>query len=168
MAVSLISTGVQFPDASIQTTAAVALSVIYPVGSIYMNSSSATNPATLFGFGTWVQFGAGRMAMGVGGSFGIGATGGSNDSTLPSHTHTWSGTTSTIGNHTHNIQLNGQSGTYGGYITGSDVADEFTDSTDGAGSHSHTVSGTTAGAGSTPTNTNLPPYIVVYMWNRTA
>jgi YD repeat-containing protein len=38
----------------------------YPVGSIYMNASVATNPATLFGFGTWSAFGAGRVLLGDG------------------------------------------------------------------------------------------------------
>jgi len=36
---------------------------IYPVGSIYMNASSATNPGTLLGFGTWVEFGSGKMLV---------------------------------------------------------------------------------------------------------
>ena len=38
----------------------------YPVGSIYLNASVATNPATLFGFGTWTAFGAGRVLLGAG------------------------------------------------------------------------------------------------------
>jgi hypothetical protein len=33
---------------------------LYPVGSIYINATSAINPATLLGFGTWTAFGAGR------------------------------------------------------------------------------------------------------------
>lgn len=53
---------------------------IYPIGCIFA-STVGTNPgaAAMFGFGTWVQFAAGRMLMGNGGAFGIGATGGSND-----------------------------------------------------------------------------------------
>lgn len=39
---------------------------LYPVGSVYVNASVNTNPATLFGFGTWVAFGAGRVLLGVG------------------------------------------------------------------------------------------------------
>ena len=41
------------------------LANIYPVGSIYMNASDSTNPATLLGFGTWVAFGAGRVPVGI-------------------------------------------------------------------------------------------------------
>ena len=37
----------------------------YPVGSIYINASVATNPATLLGFGTWAAFGAGRVMVGL-------------------------------------------------------------------------------------------------------
>ena len=39
----------------IATTALVfaAMQALYPVGSIYSNVSSSTNPGTLFGFGTW-------------------------------------------------------------------------------------------------------------------
>ena len=35
---------------------------MYPVGAIYV-STVATNPNTLFGFGTWTTFGAGRVLV---------------------------------------------------------------------------------------------------------
>jgi microcystin-dependent protein len=58
---SLIETGVNAhtADESIHFT----LSTVYPVGCIY-TSTVATNPATLFGFGTWTAFGAGRVLVG--------------------------------------------------------------------------------------------------------
>lgn len=37
----------------------------YPIGSIYINASVATNPATLLGFGTWEAFAAGRVMVGI-------------------------------------------------------------------------------------------------------
>lgn len=40
------------------------LSLTYPVGSIYMNASSVANPSTLLGFGTWIQYGKGRVLAG--------------------------------------------------------------------------------------------------------
>jgi hypothetical protein len=47
---------------SVWATAAAALipmmKLVYPVGAIYISTLS-TNPATLFGFGTWAAFGAG-------------------------------------------------------------------------------------------------------------
>lgn len=39
-------------------------SIMYPVGSIYTNADVATNPATLLGFGTWAQYGSGRVLVG--------------------------------------------------------------------------------------------------------
>jgi len=42
-----------------------ALAASYPVGSIYMNATVATNPNTLLGFGTWIAFGAGRVPVGL-------------------------------------------------------------------------------------------------------
>ena len=46
------------------TTAFVqaALQALHPIGSIYTNVTS-TNPGTLFGFGTWTAFGAGRVMV---------------------------------------------------------------------------------------------------------
>ena len=58
----------------------------YPVGSIYMNCSNATNPGTLLGFGTWATFGAGRVLVGIDSSDtdfdGAEETGGSKTHTL--------------------------------------------------------------------------------------
>lgn len=44
-------------------TAAGAVDLFYPVGSIYLSVNS-TNPSSIFG-GTWVAFGAGRVLVGV-------------------------------------------------------------------------------------------------------
>lgn len=32
------------------------LAEAYPVGTVYVNATDSTNPATLLGFGTWVTF----------------------------------------------------------------------------------------------------------------
>lgn len=37
--------------------------LLYPVGSIYANASDSTDPATLFGFGTWASIGAGKVPV---------------------------------------------------------------------------------------------------------
>jgi hypothetical protein len=153
------------------TTITALGNLFYPVGSIY-TSTVATNPGTSLGFGTWTQFGAGRMMMGAGGSFGPGTTGGSNDATLPSHTHTASFSGDALAPHAHNLNEGVRVQTLGGSPTigivrgtgntpfGTEVA------AISAGTPTGSVSVSTVG--SSATNANLPPYIVVYMWQRTA
>ena len=125
---------------------------LYPVGSIYYNAEVATNPATLLGFGTWEAYAAGRVPVGKAGSGTfdtLDATGGAETHTLlvsemPSHSHTVTfprQNTSGGGGPVHPCMDNGTGGPV--YPTVS--------STGGDGAHN-----------------NLQPYIVVYMWKRTA
>ena len=210
---------------SIATTAFVntALQAVFPVGSVYINASVATSPATLFGFGTWSEIGAGRVLVGqnVGdASFDVlGETGGSKDATLVAHAHTGSGTTAVTSiNHAHTFNANtgtasanhvhevsdpghshSTSANFGGIgggggirvsnpeetenritinaaLTGISITASGADHFHGVGgttgatdpSHNHTFSFTTASQGSSATNANLQPYLVVKMWQRTA
>jgi len=155
------------------TTLAALGSLFYPVGSIY-SSTVSTNPGTSLGFGTWTAFGAGRVMIGNGGGFTAGATGGSADAVVVSHTHTaTSGSTDLSGTFyaanrasaapTATFSFTGatsDSSLSGGGLTGDIKQYAF------AGNHTHTVSVATAGVSAT--NANLQPYIVVYMWERTA
>jgi hypothetical protein len=162
--------------AFVQDVADAIKAALFPVGSIYTNSSVATNPGTLLGFGTWSAFGAGRVMVGFNSGNALfdtaEETGGSADSTLPSHTHTFSGTTSTIGTHQHEESIGtvGTFGTGGTYSRGNygGTGSGTVDLTNAGGSHDHTYSGTTASAGTSGTNANYQPYITVYMWKRTA
>lgn len=186
-------------NTQLATTAFVqaAMQALHPIGSIY-TSTSATNPGTSFGFGTWVAYGAGRVLLAAGGGYTAGATGGSVDAALPSHSHTYSANantgfqsndhahiaTSTVSDpgHSHTIPLNnssfGNNGsgapdarsstlTTGGAATGISVSTSISGVTSNH-THNVTLAGTTAANGVSPTNANLQPYVVVYMWNRTA
>lgn len=44
--------------------ATAAAQAMYPVGSVYINAASVTNPGTLLGFGTWVEYAKGRVLVG--------------------------------------------------------------------------------------------------------
>jgi hypothetical protein len=146
------------------TAIANALPLVYPVGSIY-TSTVSTNPATLFGFGTWVAFGAGRVMIGNGGGFSAGATGGSADAVVVSHTHTATSVVTDPG-HTHNLPGNTSSG--GINQTQIGVSNTSVNATSASATTGITVATTNASSGVSGTNANLQPYVVVYMWNRTA
>lgn len=157
---------------------------IYPVGSIYMSVNS-NNPSTYFG-GTWVAWGSGRVPVGINTSDSnfstVEKTGGASTVTLttsqmPAHTHTFTGssaTTNSKGAHTHNVGRDsdgaaGSGAVYTVHSAGVSGADN-TSPTSSAGAHTHTLTakGTNASTGGGGSHTNLQPYIVCYMWKRTA
>lgn len=151
------------------TTVAGAIAVLgpslYPVGSIYINAGVATNPATLFGFGTWTAFGAGRVMVGLNAGNPlfdtVEETGGSADAIVVSHTHTAS--VSDPGHaHTYDRPL-GQVG----YTQGGSQSVPYPQSVS-TGSAVTNISVTNSSTGSSGTNGNYQPYITVYMWKRTA
>ena len=150
------------------------LEYLYPVGSIYMSVGS-TSPAVLFG-GTWEQI-KDRFLLADGDTYHAGATGGS-------ATHTPSGT---VGNHTLTVNeipfhehgydafypsvVSGftphkvSTGNYDNYSNGKSKTDNMFDEngvlveTYGQ-PHNHTFTGTSAN--------DMPPYLTVYIWKRTA
>ena len=156
--------------AFVQQALQAAFQALHPVGSVYINATDNTNPATLFGFGTWAAFGAGRVPVGFDSSNALfntaEETGGSYDAIVVSHTHT--GTTGNqSANHTHTFSATTSSAgahqhagdwpndcTSASYAFGTSTAapsSVFCDTngtvsysalTNSAGSHSHTVSGT--------------------------
>ena len=140
------------------SVASAVKNALYPVGSIYVNATNNANPGTLLGFGTWSAFGAGRVLIGDGGGFSAGSTGGSADAIVVSHTHSI-----TDSGHQHNIPTV-PSGIDGSNAIGnSPFASTLTKTTNTA-----TTGISINSTGSSGTNANLQPYIVVYMWQRTA
>nr|DAG77420.1 MAG TPA: baseplate wedge protein [Caudoviricetes sp.] len=93
-----------FVDALKALSKQAVIDVVFPVGSVYISTAS-TNPATLFGIGTWERIGSGRTLIDAGGGFTAGSTGGADTHRLtvnemPAHNHTaW---TEAAGNHAHN------------------------------------------------------------------
>ena len=145
---------------------------IYPVGSIYMSTVS-TNPATLFGFGTWEAMPAGRVLLAQGKSswgttYNAGSTGGEATHQLtvgemPSHNH--SAWIDTQGYHTHGYPVsdNASSPQSSAY---DDNGGNAIWQTLGAGNHSHNIG--INNTGSNQPHNNLPPYIAIYIWKRIA
>jgi hypothetical protein len=157
-----------YANAAATTAATTAIQLLHPVGSIY-TSTVATNPATLFGFGTWVAFGAGRVLVGDGGGFAAGATGGSADAVVVSHTHTATSVVTDPG-HFHTITNISSSDSGSGKVSvGGQLTEGVPPNTDSKVTGITVATSTAVPVGSVAgTNQNLQPYIVVYMWNRTA
>ena len=136
-------------------TAATINNLVYPVGSVYVNATVSTNPATLLGVGTWVAYGEGRVPVGKAGSGTfdtLGATGGAETHTL---------TLNEIPSHNHN------NGSYQ-YLLLSNGSATIADTDSTSGEPNLAQQGAIQAAGGGAAHNNLQPYIVVYMWKRTA
>ena len=159
---------------------------IYPVGSIYMSTVS-TNPATLFGFGTWEAMPAGRVLLAQGKSdwgttYEAGSSGGeaTNQLTvgeLPSHGHTASTDTINIngGFRLDGTEIGGTTSASGVFSIGSSFTPSKGHGNSGGGSnagrninfnstHSHKITINNVGEGQS--HNNIQPYLTVYMWKR--
>jgi hypothetical protein len=140
--------------------------VVYPVGSIYMSVTS-TSPATLFG-GTWVQL-KDRFLLGAGDTYSNGATGGSATHTL---------TKSELPNVQLGLAVAPDRSGYGGTLLITTEQGSYKSKfASGSALKAPEVSlGTSASTSNIKTETlgsgyahnNMPPYLVVYMWKRTA
>lgn len=137
---------------------------IYPVGSIYTNASVSTNPSTLLGFGTWEEFGKGRVLVGVDSGQTefdtLGETGGAKTHTL---------TTGQLPSHSHSIPILTVRGGTRTLQSGSGADVRELQNTAGANNNpGNSQASTTGNQGSGEAHNNLQPYVTVYMWKRTA
>lgn len=142
------------------------LNTIYPIGSIYLSTNN-TNPGTFIG-GTWERL-KHVFLLGAGDSTDTaGSTGGSRDAIVVSHTHSMPSS----GSHGHGLRYYSYNGSQGqnnitlnfnGY--GGSLSQDINNvSVTGSGTHTHTINTT----GESGTEKNMPPYLAVYMWKRTA
>ena len=132
-------------EKSLEINGKTVFDMVYPVGSVYVSVNS-TSPATLFG-GTWVQI-KDKFLLSAGDTYKAGATGGEATHVL---------TVDEMPRHNHSIDNLNASGSTTPYMTvqaqekkgyGGNVQTFFT-----GGGQEHN---------------NMPPYIVVYIWQRTA
>jgi hypothetical protein len=122
------------------------LDYLHPVGSIYQ-STDPTSPADLFG-GTWEQI-KDRFLLAAGDSHEAGTTGGEEEHIL---------TAEEMANHTHGYDYTGQSDATGTgaikIVSPGSTANAYTGkATSNCGGQAHN---------------NMPPYLAVYTWRRTA
>lgn len=135
------------------------LEIVYPVGSVYITSSS-TSPATAFG-GTWTQI-KDRFPIACGSTYANGTTGGKATHTL---------TVAEMPQHKHRLRIgwgddNGEWNT----LNAATGAGSNWGSAGGFYYDESQVFGPGASAptkGDQPHN-NMPPYVAKYMWQRTA
>lgn len=147
--------------ASKKVTVAQIFGLLYPVGSIYISTLS-TNPATLLGVGTWSAFAAGKTLVGLDSGDTdfdtVEETGGEKivkltaaQSGLPAHTHP-------VKSNDNQYDI-GIGGTLAGGVLDAYGRNLSTDKA--------TATANSA-ANASEAHNNLQPYIVVYMWKRTA
>lgn len=117
----------------------------YPVGAIYLSVTDA-NPAALFG-GTWERIG-GRFLLGADSTYAAGSTGGEAERTL---------TVGEMPKHNHDVDNLDASGNATPFMT-VQAQDKK-----GFGGNVKTMY-----AGGNQPHNNMPPYLTVYMWKRTA
>lgn len=123
---------------------------VYPVGAIYLSTAS-TNPATLFGFGTWVQI-KDTFLLAAGSAYTAGSTGGAATHTLtvnemPAHNHS-----------AFYAKQGATDSTWGYNYTGGG----------GQMSQGAVSSSGISNRGGGQAHNNMPPYLAVYVWKRTA
>lgn len=152
------------------------LEAAFPIGFVYI-STVATNPAGLLGFGVWQAIGAGRVLVGIDPTQEefdtLGETGGAKEVTLttaqmPSHTHVQDSHNHVQNAHQHTaLTASNAAGTSGANFTRGSGS-QATLATTNATATNQAATATNQNTGGGQPHTNLMPYRVVHMWERTA
>lgn len=119
-----------------------------PVDSGKADLSTPAKVAAYYGFGTWEAYGSGQMLLGVSDGHAIGSTGGEETHRL---------TIDEMPSHNHNVNLGYGSGGMGSSCGRVD-----------ANNPANRSWGPTGMSGGGQSHNNMPPYITVYRWRRTA
>lgn len=128
----------------------------HPVGSVYITISSSFNPANQWG-GTWSKIAEGQCLIQAGTTYALGSTGGETthklaNSEMPSHTH-------------------GNQKGYSGYIqntSGWTNTGDIDFQTNPSASFRYYGSYPIGYTGGNLAHNNMPPYLAVNIWKRTA
>ena len=133
------------------------IDIVYPVGSIYM-SVNTVSPSILFGFGVWEKI-EDKFLLGSGTTFANGSTGGSADAVIVSHSHQ----ASIDGEY---IVTSGDPKANNTRVAYSASGNRWVDGQTSESDFHHRTETSTVGEDGT--GKNMPPYITVNIWKRTA
>lgn len=132
----------------------ISLLDVYPVGSIYMSVNSVS-PATLFG-GTWERI-KDTFLLSAGDTYSAGDTGGEAEHTL---------TVDEMPSHGHDVNTTHAGTGCGFYRTNASGGSSWAMLTGGrSGSMGYPYAANTGGG---QAHNNMPPFLAVYVWKRTA
>lgn len=150
------------------------LDKIYPVGSIYMSVNN-TSPQSFLG-GTWERI-QDRFLLSAGSTYSAGTTGGEATHTLtidemPSHTHIQNEHNHTQNQHRHSgpaTDLNaGRANKNNDIMMRGGVVGNGSGYSDYKTATNNSTTATNQNTGGGQEHNNMPPYLAVYMWKRTA
>lgn len=141
---------------------ATTLGLLFPIGHI-LHSSNSANPSTYGYPGTWARIAEGRMLIGEGTGAGLttrvaGTTGGQEDAIIPQHSHNINQTP-----HKHTMRGMGNDDDGGPRVAGSQ-----NNSSSANAMFTANANITIDSEGEAVGNKNMAPYLVVYIWERTA
>lgn len=137
----------------------------YPIGSLYLNVTDDTDPATLLGFGSWTKVAEGRVILGDdGATYTAGDTGGSLGHKHISPTNEDGGTGSSGFRHATVSKATSTPWPWGAVDISSELS--LTSDTETTG-HNAVIENDVTFLYTSETET-LPPHLVAHIWQRTA